>query len=128
MESVKEQRIYVKFCFEVGKTGAETHVLCEAYRDGGLSQTMTYEWFKRFKNGRTSMDEDRSGRPSASRSEPLIAQVRNIILENRRPTIQEVEEEVGISIGSCHTVIMKDIGMHWVSAKFVPETATIFHL
>jgi hypothetical protein len=46
-------------CFKVGKTAAETNnMLCEAHSDGALSQTMTYEWFKRFKNERTSTDDD----------------------------------------------------------------------
>jgi hypothetical protein len=35
-----------------------------------------------------------------------------------------VSEEVGISIGSCHTVLTKDLGMHQVSAKFVPRLLT----
>jgi hypothetical protein len=30
----------------------------EAYGDDALSQTMTYEWFRRFENGRTSTDND----------------------------------------------------------------------
>jgi hypothetical protein len=52
-----------------------------------LSQ-MTYEWFKRFKNGRTSMDDhEQSGRPSTSRSKPLIAQVKNIIHGNCQLTV-----------------------------------------
>jgi hypothetical protein len=59
MESVREQRIHVKFCFKVGKTAAETrNMLREAYSDDPLSQTTTYEWFKRFKNGRTLTDDD----------------------------------------------------------------------
>jgi hypothetical protein len=50
MDSVKEQRICVKFCFKIVKTAAETHnMLREAYGDDALSQ-ITYEWFKRFKN------------------------------------------------------------------------------
>jgi hypothetical protein len=63
MESVNEQRTCVIFCFKVGKTAAETHnMLCEAYGDDVLSQTITCEWFKHFKNGRTLMDDDkRSG-------------------------------------------------------------------
>jgi hypothetical protein len=65
----------VKFCFKVGKTATETQkMLREAYGDDALSQTTTYESFKRFKNAATSMDDDgRSGRPSTSRSEHLIA-------------------------------------------------------
>jgi hypothetical protein len=34
MESVKEQRLCVKFCFKIGKIAAETHnMLHEAYGD-----------------------------------------------------------------------------------------------
>jgi hypothetical protein len=57
--------------------------LREAYGDHALSQTTTYKWFKRSKNGRTSMDDDeQSGQPLSSKSEPLIAQVKNIIHGN----------------------------------------------
>jgi hypothetical protein len=52
-ELVKEQITCVKFCFKVRKTAVETHMLHKAYGDDTLSQTTTYEWFKRFKNGRT---------------------------------------------------------------------------
>jgi hypothetical protein len=62
MESVKEHRICVKFCVKVRKTAAETHnMLRDAYGNDALNQTMTYEWFKSFKNGRIS-DDERSGR------------------------------------------------------------------
>jgi hypothetical protein len=44
MESVKEERICVKFCVKVGKTAAEAHsMLCEAYGSDALSHTMTYK-------------------------------------------------------------------------------------
>jgi hypothetical protein len=96
MESVGKQGICVKFCFK-----AETHnMLRETYGDDALSQTTTYKWFKCFKNGRTSMDDDeRSGRPSTSRSKPLIAQV-EIICGNQQLTVRKVAEKSGISIGS----------------------------
>jgi hypothetical protein len=73
-------------------------MLREACGDDALSQTTTYERFKRLLNGRTTDDDERSGRPSTSRFEPLIAQVNNIIRENRRLTVREVAEEVGISL------------------------------
>ena len=40
----------------------------KVYRDDTMSDTQIKEWFKRFKDGRVSMDSDlRSGRPSTSR-------------------------------------------------------------
>jgi len=38
-----------------------------AYDDQRLGRTRCYDWFKRFKDGRESVDDDpRSGRPSTS--------------------------------------------------------------
>jgi hypothetical protein len=49
--------------------------------------------------------------------------VKEVIHENHQLTVQEVEE-VEVSNGSCHTILMKDLGVHWVSAKFVPRFLT----
>jgi hypothetical protein len=87
MELIMEQRICVKFCLKVGKTAAETHnMLHVAYCDDALCQTTTYEWSKHFENGRTSTDDEKSGRNSTSRSEYLIAQVKKIIHGNHQLT------------------------------------------
>jgi hypothetical protein len=96
-------------------------MLCEACGDDALSQTMTYEWCKRFISGSTSMDDEWSGQPSTSRCEPLIARVKNIIHGNRLLTVQEAAEEVEISDDSCLTILMEGLSMQWVSAKFVPR-------
>jgi hypothetical protein len=82
-------------------------MLREAYGDDASSQMMTYEWFKRFKNGRTSTDDEQSGRHSASRSDPLTAQVKNMINGNSNMTLRKVAKEVGISTGSCHKICTK---------------------
>jgi hypothetical protein len=57
-----EQIICIKFCFNL-KNAAETHqMLQEAFRDNAMSQSKTFLWYKRFKDGRTSVDDDeRSG-------------------------------------------------------------------
>jgi len=64
--NVKEQWICIKFCFKLSKTASETHsMLEEAFHDNALGQTQTYERFKRFKNGRMSVDdEEHTGWPS----------------------------------------------------------------
>jgi hypothetical protein len=50
--------------------------------------------------------------------------VKNITSGNRRLTVPEVAEEVGISTGSSHTILTEDLGMHLFSAKFVPRFLT----
>jgi hypothetical protein len=56
------------------------------------------------------------------RSEPMTDQVKNTVRGNCRLTAQEVAEEVGISTGSCHTILMEDSGMHQVSSKICAMT------
>jgi hypothetical protein len=46
---------------------------------------------------------------------------------NRRLTVREVAEEVGISFGSCHTILTEDLGLHRVPRvfDFAPEGQAI---
>jgi hypothetical protein len=65
MAGDKEQRTCIKFCFKLNKTAAETHrMVKEAFGEQALSQARTFEWFKRFKDGRESVEDDKHyGRP-----------------------------------------------------------------
>ncbi|UYV84416.1 hypothetical protein LAZ67_X002056 [Cordylochernes scorpioides] len=66
-------------------------------------------------------DEERAGRPSTSTTDEKINEVEKMILANRRITVREVAEDLYISIGSCHSIFINDLGMRWVAAKFVPK-------
>jgi histone-lysine N-methyltransferase SETMAR len=75
-----------------------------------------------FKDGCMSADSDqRSGRPSTSRNADVIDKVRTLIMEDRRLTVREIADEVGISRGSANTILTEDVGMRRVAAKFVPK-------
>ena len=65
-----EQRICIKFCFKIGKTATETYqLLQQAYGEDAMGRTQVFDWFRPFKEGRTSVESDyRSGRPSTSRN------------------------------------------------------------
>jgi len=69
-----EQRICIKFCFKIGKTASETYqLLQQAYGEDAMGRTKVFDWFRRFKEGRSSVESDpRSGRPSTSRNEEMI--------------------------------------------------------
>jgi len=122
MKDLEEQHVCVKFCLKLGKTFTEIfQMLQQAYGEDCLSHTQCYEWYQHFKSGRTSIEDDpKSGRPSSSTGDNHIEKVRSVTRENRRLTIREVSEEVGICKSSCHTILTDKMKMHRVATKFVP--------
>ncbi|UYV62570.1 hypothetical protein LAZ67_2001123 [Cordylochernes scorpioides] len=63
-----------------------------------MSQTQVYFWYKRFKDGRKSIaDDSRSGRPLTSTTDRNIGQVRDLIVADRKNTIDNISEILGIS-------------------------------
>jgi len=46
-------------------------------------------------------------------------------MQDRRVTVRELVEEVGISTGSVHSIVTDDLAMRRVSAKFVPKLLTM---
>ncbi|XP_018337789.1 PREDICTED: putative uncharacterized protein FLJ37770 [Trachymyrmex septentrionalis] len=80
-------------------------MLTVAFGESTMSKTRVYEWYKRFKKSREDVeDDDRSGRPSTSITDDNVERVKKMILENRRITIREVADDVGISFGSCQAI------------------------
>jgi len=126
MKDLEEQRVCVKFCFKLGKTATETwKMLQQAFGDECMSRTLCFEWYSRFKTGRTSIDEDpRSGRHPTSTDDAHVDAVRDLIFQNRRLSIREIAEDVGIRFGSCQAILTEKLNMHRVAAKFVHRGLT----
>jgi len=63
MCEITEQRICIKFCFKIGKPATETYqLLQQAYGEDVMGRAQMFDWFRRFKEGRTSVESDpRSG-------------------------------------------------------------------
>ena len=56
------------------------------------------------------MESKASGLPGhSSRNEEVIEKVCQIVMEDRRLTLREIVEEVGISRGSFHSILTKDL-------------------
>jgi len=126
MAEVEEQRVCIKFCVRLGKTGSETfEMLKQAFGDSCMSRSRTFEWFGRFKNGRTSTaNDDRSGRPSTATTPSKVEQVRAAVNQDRRRTIHDICAEVGIGYGSCQRILTEQLNMYRIAAKFVPRVLT----
>jgi len=126
MVEVDEKRACIKFYVRLGKTGSETfEMLKQAFGDSCLCRSRTFEWFGRFKNGRTSTaNDDRLGRPSTATTPSKVEQVRAAVNQDRCRTIHDLCEEVGIGYGSCQRILTEQLNMHRISAKVVPRVLT----
>jgi len=108
------------------KSAKEAHeMLTLVYGDAAVTMKTVYKWFERFRSGRESVeDEERSGRPSTSKTQENVERVREMIRSNRRLTVREISEDLNISYGSVQNILTTDLNMRRVSAKFVPRVLT----
>ncbi|GFY22443.1 protein GVQW3 [Trichonephila clavipes] len=120
------QRICIKFCFKLSKTGTETYEMMKtSFGEESMSRARVFEWLRRFMEGRQSVNSDpRSDRPSTSRNEDKIALVKAVVHSDRCLTVREIAQECHISVVSCEELMRKDVNMRRVSAKFVPRLLT----
>ena len=90
-----------------------------------MSLTRTFEWFGRFKNGRTSTaNDDRSGRPSTATTPSKVEQVWAAVNRDNCRTIHDLCAAVGIGYGSCQRILTEQLNMRRIAAKFVPRVLT----
>ncbi|GFR07958.1 hypothetical protein TNCT_532551 [Trichonephila clavata] len=63
-----DQGINILLCFKLGKSAKETYgMLKEVYKDEAITSKNVYEWFKRFREGQTSLEKPRGHKDSAHR-------------------------------------------------------------
>lgn len=89
-----------------------------AFGEDSLSQAVVYQWFRSFKVGGISFNDDpRSSRPSTILNKEIIAQVKEKIHADRRLTIREISEDMDISFGSSQAILTEDLGMRRIVAN-----------
>jgi len=96
----------------------------QAFGEDAMSITQIKEWYNRFKDGSTSVNsEPRHGRPSTSRNDNVINQVHTLLTQDRRITVRELADEVGVNIGSVHTILTADLGVGEIRAEAANDGA-----
>jgi hypothetical protein len=89
-----------------------------------MSQSKTFLWHNRFKDGRTSVDDDElSGRTSTSKALENIANVREAILADRRLTIHDIFEIAGLSYWTAQRVLADNLNIEAHFCKICAKTA-----
>jgi len=123
MDPKLEQRSCIKFCYKNEIKFFDTlKMLQKCYGDNTLSKTQVYQWYERFKSGREAVKDDaRPGRPSTSKTDENVDEIRQLLIENRKLTIREIAETTNIWFGSVHSILREDLGLRRVTARLVPK-------
>ena len=118
-----EVRANIKFLTKLQWKPTEIiEALQNVYGDSSPSRAVVYRWIRRFKDGRGDLEDDpRGGRPSTSKNAQNIELVRNLIEEDRRITVNQIANELGISFGSTFSILTEDLGFSKLSARWVPK-------
>ncbi len=121
-----EQRPVVKFLSQSGHTPIQCwRQLHDIYGNQTFSKNSVRVWHKKFQNGHSSTkDEKRSGWPWSTRTPEAVEAVRNQLGQDRRQTVHQLAEEVGLNKSTLHTILKSDLKLSKVAPKFIPRILT----
>ena len=108
----------INFCVKTEIKYARTfEMLTVVFNESSMIRTQVQFWYNRFREGREDVNgHARSGRPSTLTTDKNIEAVKKMILDNRRISIREFADDVGISFGSCQAIFTDVLGMKRAAA------------
>ncbi len=84
-------------------------------------------WAKWFREGREEIeDEARSGKPVTETTNENIEQVRLLIDDDPHITIEEMQEQTGLSYGTTYRILTDHLNLKKVTARYIPKDLTDF--
>ena len=121
-----EKRAVIKYFNMKGLSPQQIHEdMKEVLVDDAPSQATVYRWVAELKRGRQSTeDEHRTGRPIEACTDENVELVQDMVLKDRRLTIQYLAECLKLSTGITHHIISEMLGYNKVCARWVPRMLT----
>lgn len=121
-----EQRAVIKFLSKLGKNAKEIEVdLRKVYGDSTPPYRTISWWVAEFHRGRENLEDDpRSGRPHTAVTQENVARVQQMVKEDRRIKLKELEAAIGISRPSIISILHEHLGLSKVCARWVPRLLT----
>ena len=99
--------------------------LSVCFGDECQSEAPVSFWFREFRRGRTDFeDEPRSGRPNEATTPENADRVRQLVKEDPRITMLEIEEHLGIGSAAAQKLVHEHLGLSKRSARWVPHNLT----
>lgn len=121
-----EKRSVIKYLHLKGLSPQQIYLdMSEVLGDDAPSQATVYRWVAEFRRGRQSTeDEHRCGRPLEASTEENVDLIQDMVLADRRVTIQHIAETLNISTGTAHHIMSDVLGYSKVCARLVPRMLT----
>ena len=66
-------------------------------------------------------DDEKCGRSKEVRTPELIGQIKNFIDKDHRMSIETINAQFDVSVGTIHTIIREELKMRKICVKFVPR-------
>ena len=86
-----------------------------------MGRSSVFEWHKLFCEGREQVEDDqRSERPSTSKSDENLVKMKNLLSSDRRLNERMICELWNLPKTSVHKIVTENLGMRKVCAKLVP--------
>ena len=118
-----EYRAVIRYLYLKGKTGQEIHCeLTNVYGSSAPSYAQVKFWVGEFKRSITSLEDGtRSEHPSDATDEEMCNKERDLVYSDRRSKVEEIGNALHISHGSISTTLHDRLGMHKLTARWVPK-------
>ena len=117
------QRVVIKFLTNenVGPNEIWRRLRAQ-YGESTLPKTQVKFWHKEFRGGRDAVkNTSHQRRPRTSTTPENIAAVRDLIEGDRRLTVVEICQELGISYVSVEPILKKELQFRKISTRCVPK-------
>ena len=88
-----------------------------------MSGALVFKWHKRFAERWTGESDCKLDRTTEINSQ-IVNHVRDVIDTDRRLTVREISEDIGISKTSVHRILHEALGMSRVCARWFPLLLT----
>ncbi|XP_055918322.1 protein GVQW3-like [Eupeodes corollae] len=119
-------RVVIQFLVKSGEKSSEIlRKLQVVYGGYSMSKTRVFEWAKRFKEERESVEDNpRKGAPVTSRTDANVDLLRMLITSDRRLSIPGLSYELNFNKETVRKMLHENLNMRKICAKMVPKVLT----
>ena len=90
-----------------------------------VSLSTVCRWMKKFKSGNFSVENaPYSGRPNSAKTKMNVDSVKSMVTEDARYTVFDIAKSQGISSGTVHKILIKELNAQKISARWLPHLLT----